>query len=137
MSSRRSPAKATVAETILVVEPDVLMRMVISDYLRECGYKVIEATGSEEAMAILGSDAKVDAVFSELQLAGHMDGFGLAQWIRTHKPKIDVILTSGVQKAAEKAGDLCDDGPLDKPYHPDEVVRRLKVLFERRRQSRL
>jgi hypothetical protein len=50
-------------------------------------------------------------------------------------PSIDVILTSGVAKAAEKAGDLCDEGPLEKPYHPQEVVRRINILRERRRTA--
>jgi DNA-binding NtrC family response regulator len=40
-------------ETILVVEDDVLVRMPISQYLRDCGYKVIEATNAEEAKTIL------------------------------------------------------------------------------------
>ena len=93
-----------------MVEPDVLARMVISDYLRECGYKVLEAIGSEEAMEILKTDSKVDAVFSEVKLEG-MDGFELSHWIRSNRPEIEVILTSGPTKAAEKAGDLCDEGP--------------------------
>lgn len=41
------------------------------------GYKVIEARGSEEAMVIFGSDARVDAVLFEVQLLCDMDGFGL------------------------------------------------------------
>jgi DNA-binding response OmpR family regulator len=64
-----------------------------------------------------------------------MDGFGLAQWVRENHPRIDVILTSGMARAAEKAGDLCDDGPLEKPYHPQEVVRRINLLLGRRRTA--
>jgi CheY-like chemotaxis protein len=112
------------------------MRMVIADYLRECGYRVFEATGSEDAIAILGTDAKVDAIFSEVRLHGKMDGFGLAQWVRANRPQIEIVLTTGVKKTAEKAGDLCEDGPLEKPYNPDQVVRRLRLLFERRHRSR-
>jgi CheY-like chemotaxis protein len=85
---------------------------------RAGGYIVIEATGSEEATAILGSDAKVDAVFSEVQLPGEMDGFGLAQWIRGRKPKIEVILTSG------------DHVPfIPKPYDPDVVARQISSML--------
>ena len=133
--SKQPPLKTGAAETILVVEPDVLVRMVISDYLRECGYKVLEAIGSEEAMEILKAGSKVGAVFSEVKLEG-MDGFALSHWIRSNRPEIEVILTSGPTKAAEKAGDLCDEGPVDKPYHPQQIVRRLKILFERRRQGK-
>jgi hypothetical protein len=38
-------------------------------------------------------------------------------------------------RAAGKAGDLCDDGPLEKPYHPQEVVRGINLLLERRRTA--
>jgi DNA-binding response OmpR family regulator len=63
-----------------------------------------------------------------------MDGFG-PQCVRENHPGIDVILTSGMARTAEKAGDLCDDGPLEKPYHPQEVVRRINLLLERRRTA--
>jgi CheY-like chemotaxis protein len=132
--SKKVPLQAN-AETILVIEPDVLVRMVIADYLRECGYKVIEATSSDEAMTILAGDSKLDAVFSEVKLHGRTDGFALAQWIRADQPKMEIILTTGPTMAAEKAGELCEEGPLDKPYHPQQVVQRLKVLFERRRKA--
>jgi hypothetical protein len=45
-----------------------------------------------------------------VQLSGSFDGFGLAQWVRQNRPGLDVILTSGIAKAAEKARDLCDEG---------------------------
>jgi CheY-like chemotaxis protein len=121
--------------TILVVEPDILVRMVIADYLRDCGYKVVEGVNADEALAVLGAGTKIDVILTEVQLSGSLDGFGLARQIREDHPEIDVILTSGVARAADKAGDLCDDGPLEKPYHPQDVVRRINLLRERRRTS--
>jgi DNA-binding response OmpR family regulator len=79
--------------------------------------------------------SQIDVIFVEVQLGGGTDGFALAQWVRDKHPSIDVILTSGAAKAAEKAGDLCDEGPLEKPYHPQEVVRRINILRERRRTA--
>lgn len=121
--------------TILVVEPDILVRMVIADYLRDCGYKVVEGVSADEVLAVLEAGKKIDVIMAEVRLAGRLDGFGLARQIREDHPEIDVILTSGVARAADKASDLCDDGPLDKPYHPQEVVRRINLLRERRRTS--
>jgi CheY-like chemotaxis protein len=40
-------------ETVLVVEDEVLIRMVISTYLRDCGYRVIEAANADEAILVL------------------------------------------------------------------------------------
>ena len=120
--------------TILVVEPDILVRMTIADYLRDCGYKVVEAVTADDVMIVLGSQQAVDIVFAEVQLGG-MDGFGLAQWVRRTHPGTDVILTSGVGGATEKAGDLCEEGPLHKPYEPQDVARRINLLLERRRTA--
>jgi CheY-like chemotaxis protein len=128
-------AGGTVPSTLLVVEPDILVRMVIASYLRDCGYRVLEGVTAADVMAVLGSGQKIDVVFSEVRLRGRMDGFGLARWVREHHPGVDVILTSGTARAAERASDFCDDGPLEKPYHPQEVVRRINLLRERRRTA--
>jgi DNA-binding response OmpR family regulator len=128
-----SGSGAAASLTVIVVEPDILARMVIAEYLRECGYKVVEGATADDVQAVLGAGREIAIVMAEIQLPGAMDGFALAQWIRSNHPSIDVILTSGVAKAADKAGELCDSGPLEKPYHPQEVVRRINMLRERRR----
>lgn len=120
----------------MVVEPDVVARAVIAGYLRECGYRVLEGVTAEDVLAVLEAGESVDIIFSEVKLSGELDGFGLAKRIRETRPEIDVLLTSGVAKAAEKAGDLCDEGPLEKPYHPQEVLRRIQSLRERRRTTK-
>jgi DNA-binding response OmpR family regulator len=121
---------------VFLVEPDILVRMLIADYLRDCGYKVVEGVSADDVLAVLKAGRKIDVILSEVRLGGSVDGFGLARLIREDHPQIDVILTSGAARAADKAGDLCDDGPLEKPYHPQELVRRINLLRERRR-SRL
>jgi CheY-like chemotaxis protein len=121
--------------TILVVEPDILARMVIASYLRDCGYTVLEGVSAADVMAVLGSGQKIDVIFSEVQLCGNVDGFGLARWIRGRYPDVDVILTTGTRRTADKASDLCEEGPLEKPYHPQEIVRRINFLRERRRTA--
>jgi CheY-like chemotaxis protein len=127
--SSEKPASAT----ILVADPDILVRMVIADYLRDCGYKVVEGANADDVLAVLDAGRKFDVVLAEVRLAGSIDGFGLARKIRENYPDVDVILASGATRAADKAGDLCDEGPLEKPYHPQEVIRRINVLRERRR----
>jgi len=121
--------------TVLVLEPDILVRMIIADYLRDCGFKVFEGVTADDVVAVLESGQKIDIIFAEVQLGGRMDGFGLARWVRDKQPDTDVILTSGIARAADKAGDLCDEGPLEKPYHPQEVLRRINILLERRRTT--
>jgi DNA-binding response OmpR family regulator len=125
------------AATILVVEDEVLIRLVIAEYLRECGYKVHEAAHAEEAMAVLQApEVSVDIVFSDVMMPGPMDGFALARWIRDNHPGIDVMLTSGIDRSAEIAGTLCEAGPLlEKPYQPHGVVDRIKQLMAKTRRA--
>jgi DNA-binding response OmpR family regulator len=125
----------TTSATIFVVDPDILVRMVIADYLRDCGYKVVEGVNADDVLAVLGAGRKIYVILTEVQLAGSIDGFELARQIRENHPDVDVILASGVSRVAGKASDLCEDGPLEKPYHPQEVVRRINLLRERRRRS--
>jgi len=111
-----------------VVEDEVLIRLNIAQYLRDCGYRVIEAMNADEALAVLQSKLKVDLVLSDVQMPGSMDGFGLAQWVRSNKQGVEVILVGSPERAAETAGQLCEEGPtLAKPYEPQmlgDLIRR-------------
>jgi len=133
--SRNVSEKSRVTDSIMVVEPDVLVRMTIAEYLRECGYRVVEAITGEEALRILGAGIKVDTVLSAVKLRGALDGFALAQRIRRSFSDIEIVLTTGVSMTAKKAAKLCDQGPRDKPYHPDLIVERLKLLFRKHQRS--
>lgn len=133
MSKRSSHVGSRVIESVMVVEPDVLVRMTVADYLRECGYRVVEAITGEEALSILGAGVKVDTILSAIKLQGALDGFTLAQRIRESFGSIEVILTTGIAMTAKKAGELCGQGPGKRPYHPDLIIDRLKLLFEKHR----
>ena len=79
--------------TIRVVEPDILVRIVIASYLRDCGYKVLEGVTAADVMTVLGS-GQIDVVFSEVRLHRKVNGFGLARLIREHYSDVDVIFRS-------------------------------------------
>jgi DNA-binding response OmpR family regulator len=132
-----NPRQTAKPATILVVEDEVLIRLVIAEYLRECGYKVHEAAHADEAVAVLQSpDVTIDIVFSDVLMTGTMDGFGLSRWIRDNRPKTQVILTAGIDRSADIAGMLCEAGPLlEKPYDPKKVVDRIKELVGRSSRS--
>ena len=64
---------------VLTVEPDVLVRLAVSAYLRECGYRVIEAGTADEAMRVFESEMAIDVALIEVATTGCLDGFALAQ----------------------------------------------------------
>ncbi|MGE0426260.1 MAG: response regulator [Reyranellaceae bacterium] len=104
------------ASTILTVEDEVILRVVVADYLRDCGYRVIEAGSAEEAQDILRSGERVDVLFSDINLGPGISGLHLARWTREHHPDVRIILTSGVAQLSQDAVGLCDVAPMAKPY---------------------
>ena len=80
---------------ILLVEDDILVRLVIAEELREAGLAVIEATSADEAMAYLSAGGHADLVFTDIEMPGSMNGLELARRLRSAKPDLPVILTSG------------------------------------------
>jgi len=130
-TSQEQSAKA--GETVLVVEDEVLLRLSIAAYLRDCGYTVIEAADADEAMLVLKQpDLDVDVLFTDVEMPGAMDGFGLAQWTRANRPGLDVILTGSPPRAVNAAANLCEDGPMPKPYEPQSVHKRIRRLLAAR-----
>ena len=119
--------------TVLVVEDEVLIRLATAEYLRECGYRVVEVASGDEAQAVLQAGLAVDVVFTDVMMPGAFNGFALARWVRDTHPEIRVILTSGVQRTAQDAQDLCESKEdfMDKPYVHSEVADRIKALLAR------
>lgn len=110
---------------ILVVEDEALIRMVIADQLRDSGYDVVETRSADEAVALMEKGLHVDAVFSDVNLPGTLNGIGLVRWMRSQRPQIPVLLTSGAISVQDMPADLRDTELLLKPYDVDEVVRRI------------
>lgn len=125
-----SAVAATGEEVILLVDTDAIGRAVIADYLRGCGYRVIEAGDVAEARLALEHET-LDLAVVDVELADE-SGFQLAAWIRANRPQVRVILTGSVERAASLAADLCEEGPeLTRPYHPQQLLDRIKWLRRR------
>lgn len=123
------------AKSIVVVDAKILARMAIAEYLRDCGYKVIEAASGAELRAVLSAGQAIDVLLIDMHLQDGEDGFALAKAIREEYPNILIIRTVSAARLADKAAELCDDGPLEKPYHPQELLRRIQRLRERQAQE--
>ena len=124
------------AEAVLVVEDDVLIRLVIAAYLRDCGYRVLEAASGAEAVQLLERDAAgISVVLTDVEMPGAMDGFALARWIRRERPGVEVVIAGTPARAADAAGELCEEGPQRaKPYETSfalDHIRRLLALRQR------
>ena len=77
MKSRPDPNYSYALEqsnthTVLVVEDEQIVRMLIVEYLRDCGYHVLEACDAGEAMAATGLEPSVSVVFSDIRTFGRV-----------------------------------------------------------------
>ena len=118
---------------ILVVDDEVLLRCAVAEYLRDCGFHVLEAASGAEAVAVLSADVVVDMVFSDVQMPGELNGYALAQWVRTNRPGIHVLLTSGYPGQAKlAAGASADWTLLIKPYDYEYLQQHIRRLTGQR-----
>lgn len=126
-TERLRPKELKARNTVLVVEDDVLVRMMIADKLRETGCAVIEAWNAHEALEVLRHDsAHVRVILSDIQMPGTMDGIALGRAIRSQYPAIKIVLTSGYLAALEWAD---HNGFFPKPYDPAAIIGHIKTLL--------
>jgi DNA-binding NtrC family response regulator len=116
-------------QTVLVVEDEVLLRLVAADELHQQGYGVTEAANADEAMAVLRTGTRIDLVLTDIQLQGTLDGIGLARLVRSNLPRSKVIAVSGQLSAMR--GDELFDAFFPKPYAMDQLVKCVRQLLDR------
>jgi CheY-like chemotaxis protein len=93
--SLTAPVRAPITARILVVEDEVLIRVLIAEELRLEGFSVIQAGCADEALTYIKAGEQVDLVFSDIRTPGSLDGLQLAEILLDRYPYIPVILTSG------------------------------------------
>ena len=129
--------QAAAPATILVVDDEPLVRLAIVDMLLDCGYRVFEAANGDEAIHLLDAgEARIDIVFSDIQMPGRHDGFAVSRWVHANRPGVRVLLTSGNAHALDQARQLRNGGLLDgdavvaKPYDHAALLRRIGLMRE-------
>ena len=123
-------SEQTSSHTVLIVEDDNMVRMPIAEYLRDCGYHVLEASDAHEAIETVNTAGSVSLVFSDVRMPGTIDGFGLAKWMQVNHPEIPVLLTSGYNSTRSVGPDLSRGVRLiEKPYSQAHVARRIEDLL--------
>jgi two-component system, response regulator PdtaR len=113
--------------TVLVVEDEVLIRLLIADELRNLGIHVLEASNADEALTILESALPIAVLFTDIRMPGRLDGIGLTRLARERYPHIKLMLTSShqPQSYARESADVF----IFKPYDLSAVLRHVEVLL--------
>lgn len=123
-----------IVASVLIVDGDVLSRHAIADYLRHCGYAVVEGADTDEALKALGEPSLgIDVILCDVGAVGSRSAFQLTAWVRSNRPELEVRLAGSLESIAKTAAQLCESGPhLARPYEPQAVVDYIKRLRAKR-----
>ncbi|WP_432219595.1 response regulator [Pseudomonas kribbensis] len=117
---------STTTSTILVVEDDTIVRMLIVDVLEELDFKVLEADGSEQALAIIkDANQQIDLMMTDVGLP-IMDGRQLATEARNIRPSLPILFASGYAETIEVPADM---HVIGKPFSIDQLRDKVKSVL--------
>lgn len=107
---RQKPASADDAgvgeeagDIVLLVEDEEDLRQTMAEWLRDLGYRVLEAPDGSAALRLLHGGGRVDVLVTDMGLPGGLDGRQVADAARGHRPGLPVLLMTG-RAGAEMAG---------------------------------
>jgi len=133
IADRGTPVDVTAkaAETVLVVDDEPVMRMLISDVLRDLSYTVVKAATGAEGLRVLRSERQVDLLISDIGLPGGLNGRQLADAARVHHPLLKVLFITGYAENAVMGNGVLEPGMqlLTKPFAMDVLTRKVRAMM--------
>ncbi|UNG18553.1 PAS domain S-box protein [Stutzerimonas zhaodongensis] len=119
-------------ETVLVVEDEAAVRMLVVEVLQELGYQVLEAVDGNSALPHLTGTQRIDLLVSDIGLPG-ISGRQLAEIARQHRPDLHVLFITGYAPNAQVRGEFLGPGMdmLAKPFSIDMLGAKVRQLIER------
>ncbi|MFJ3485472.1 ATP-binding protein [Pseudomonas sp. NPDC090202] len=131
-----APDKTAVAvarhgETVLLVDDEPTVRMLLADVLGELGYTVIEAADSAAGLKLLRSDVHIDLLVTDVGLPGGMNGRQMAEAGVEVRPGLKTLFITGYAEHAVIGNDQLQPGMqvLTKPFAVDSLGVRVRELL--------
>ena len=127
---RQHPLFAQNGETVLIVEDDPAVRVLVSTVLSELGYAFVEAGDAAAALPVLDSGQRIDLMISDVGLPG-MNGRQLAEIGRQHRPGLKVLFITGYAEHAAVRGGFLDPGMqmITKPFTFDLLTAKVREMI--------
>ncbi len=124
-------AHAEPGETILIVDDEPIVRMLVAEVLIDLGYQVVEAADGAAGLEKLGSDARIDLLITDIGLPGGMNGRQVADAARTLRPDLRVLFITGYAENSVIGDGQLDPGMqvLTKPFLLETLVSRIRDLI--------
>jgi len=105
---------------VLVVEDEWLVREEIVCQLRDAGWEVLEASTGEGAVGLLERQQRIDVLMTDIQLAGDLSGWDVAEAFRAAQPEMPVIYASG--NTVDRSRAVANSVFFNKPYKSAEIL---------------
>jgi PAS domain S-box-containing protein len=124
--------RAETGETVLVVEDEAIVRMLVTETLEELGYAAIEAPDGPSGLRILQSNVRIDLLVTDVGLPG-LNGRQLADAARVSRPDLRVLFLTGyAHNAAIGNGAVLGTGMelMTKPFALDALATKIRALIE-------
>ena len=124
------PPIANAGETVLIVEDDPAVRVLVSAVLNELGYAFVEAGDANTAVPIIESEQRIDLLISDVGLPG-MNGRQLAEIGRQIRPELKVLFITGYAEHAAVRGGFLDPGMqlITKPFTFDLLTAKVREMI--------
>ena len=119
-------------ETVLVVDDEPTIRMLIGDTLGDLGYGAIEAADAASGLKLLKSDVKIDLLITDVGLPGEMSGKDMVDAARATRPDLKVLFITGYAENAAITNGHLDPGMqvMSKPFSMEKLAARIRSIIE-------
>ncbi|CAN5745652.1 hypothetical protein BH11PSE3_BH11PSE3_43020 [soil metagenome] len=119
-------------ETVLVVEDDSAVRLIIADVLRDLGYACIEAGDGQAALPMLTSNTPIDLLITDVGLPG-LNGRQLAEIARQHRSDLKVLFVTGYAEHATGHAPFLAPGMemVTKPFALDALALKIREMLRK------
>jgi CheY-like chemotaxis protein len=120
-------------ETVLVVDDEPTVRMLISEVLSESYYRILEAGDGLAALKILETDRRIDLLITDVGLPGGMNGRQVADAARVLRKDLKVLFITGYAENAAVGNGHLDPGMeiLAKPFAMSTLANKVREMIER------
>jgi PAS domain S-box-containing protein len=131
MPDLHEPPQAGQGETVLVVDDEPTIRMLVTDVLRDLNYNAIEAADGPAGLRILQSGARVDLLVTDVGLPGGLNGRQMADAAQLARPDLKVLFITGYAENALVGHGYLEGGMhvMTKPFTIEALANRIKDLI--------
>jgi len=127
------PTRAKAGETILIVDDEPTVRMLITEVLDGLGYAAIEAADATSGLKVLQSNVRIDLLITDVGLPGSLTGFQLAGTARMDRPDLKVLFVTGypLRAATDNSRLNTNMDMLTKPFTLEALAGRVEAILRR------